>query len=130
MPPRSYPRRQTDHRERGVHSLHQHVVAGTLDQIEREARQQCRPCSTPFALDVEPVAHEVEPACAGPGDTLFGADLVAHRDVTAIADAPAMLDGAQAEIEFLPAEEQCLVIGVPGCAANRMSGTDEGDRIE
>jgi hypothetical protein len=53
-----------------------------------------------------------------------------NRNVAVVANAPPALDGAQAEIEFLPAEEQCLVVAIPRGAADGMSGADEGDRVE
>ena len=89
--------------------------------------------TAPFPFDIEPVAHEIEPARAGPGEAPLRADLVADHDVAAIADAPALCDGPQAEVEFLPAEEQRLVVAaacVPGGAADGVTGADEGDRIE
>ena len=87
----------------------------------------------PFPFDVNPVSYEIEPARRGPADPLFGGDLVADHDVAAVADAPAQGDGAQAEVELLPAEEQFGIVAAclfPRRPPDRVTGADIGDRVE
>jgi hypothetical protein len=75
----------------------------------------------------------MKPAVAGPTDAAFRGDLVADHQIAAVADAPEMGDGAQAEVVFLPAEEQVGVVTagiVPGFAPDGMTGTDEGRGFE
>src|SRR5262249_13350897 len=89
-----------------------------------------RPRRAPLACDVEPVAHEMVPAFVRPDHTLLRADLVAHHDVAAIADAPAAFDGTQTEVQLFPAEEEPFVVAVPRRTTNCMAGTDKGHRLE
>src|SRR5690349_2841907 len=90
--------------------LPQQAVPRTPEAIIRHPRQQAGPGVSPLTGDVEPVAHEVEPSRVRPVHALLGADLVPYHDVAAIADAPTAFDGAQAELQLLPAEEQGFII--------------------
>ena len=113
--------------------LPQRAVTQRAHQVPPEPRQQSNPARPVLAPDIEPVAHEIEPARARPADALLRADLVADLDVAAIAHAPAAGARAQAKIEFLPAEEQHLIVAagvVPRGAPDRVAGTDERRRIE
>src|SRR5438105_13397238 len=100
-----HPGREPDRCPQCMNCLQQSGVAGTLQQVTGDARCQPQPRAAPFAFDVEPVAHKVEPAPARPGEATLLADLVADHDIAAIADTPIERDGAQAEIELFPTKE-------------------------
>src|SRR5947209_2806479 len=108
-------------------------MAPAFQHVTSDSRQQHDPALIKLACDINAVSHEVEPSLAAPCNTLLGSHLVADDDVAAVADVPAQGDGAQAKIEFFPAEKQFRVVTarlLPGLAQDCVSSADIGNGVK